>query len=429
MRHLPLFLCLTTGCGMPDIKGTPLVNEGDPKPGGTAPSSPDPANDCTPRLEPMDPDSLPTCCSLGAAHCVPGDKLPDVVKPQLAACSGGGYCVPDPIIRSRAAAPPRCKSLGDADGVCLSLCVPTVEKYEALLPQDTCAADERCAPCINPLDGLPSGACDIGKPVACTDDDAGGGPTPPAPPGPPACPHTGPPIVDPATLPSCHAGGGAHCVASALVPAAMAAQLESCPTGLCAPDVFIAAGGQLIPPSCTSLAGAEGRCLHVAIKQVAAQKDLLPQATCQTFERCVPCFNPLDGTDTGACRLSCDPGPQKPKVQLSDCCVDNGVAVGTCVPTQSIPQALQSNLDEDVCVENAELCVPKEHLNPAYKPPACTANSLLIGSYSGVCLSDCLKLGIQGLALARGSCQRDYKCAPCVNPLTGQPSGAPGCPP
>ena len=93
------------------------------------------------------------------------DKVPANVGAQLAKCSDGtSYCVPDAFIKSGGAAPPTCKSLNGADGVCLSVCVPQVEQYESLLPQDTCAADERCAPCINPLNNMPSGACDIGKP-------------------------------------------------------------------------------------------------------------------------------------------------------------------------------------------------------------------------------------------------------------------------
>jgi hypothetical protein len=63
-----------------------------------------------------------------------------------------------------------------------------------------------------------------------------------------------------------------------------------------------------------------------------------------------------------------------------------------------------------------------------FEPAACTATGFLVGNYSGVCLSDCLSFGLQGLALARGTCGDDHTCAPCENPLTGQPTGAPGCP-
>ena len=36
---------------------------------------------------------------------------------------------------------------------------------------------------------------------------------------------------------------------------------------------------------------------------------------------------------------------------------------------------------------------------------------------------------IQSLGIAQGSCDDLHECAPCKNPLTGQPTGAPGCPP
>jgi signal recognition particle subunit SEC65 len=207
----------------------------------------------------------------------------------------------------------------------------------------------------------------------------------------------------------------------------MASQLKACPTGLCVPDKFIETGGNFIPPTCRSVNNAEGRCLHVEIPQVAAQKGLLPQATCQTYERCVPCYNPTDGKETGSCKLSCDPGPKEPAKTFAECCKDNNPSAGRCVPKTAIEDKLEKNLDQDTCAEGAELCVPNDFLNPAYKPQACSASSLILGQYTGVCLSDCLKFGIQGIALARGNCPSDYKCAPCTR--NGQPTGAPGCPP
>jgi hypothetical protein len=317
------------------------------------------------------------------------------------------------------------------------VCVPQVAQYQSLLPQDICAADERCAPCISPLDQKPTGACDIGTtpatvtPSTCDpaspSPPSGQDPAPSAPPAPaaPVCPHVGPPVLDPATLPAC--GMGAHCLSSALVPPALQSKLATCPTGLCVPDTFIAAGGNFIPATCVSTASAEGRCLDVALPDVAAQPQL-PQSTCAAYERCVPCYNPLDGSDTSACRLSCDPGPQQPKVVFTDCCTMSNATYGKCVPTMSIPSAEQKNLGTDDCVKDQQLCVPTEMLKPAFKPPACTADNFFVGKYTGVCLSDCLKFGIQGLAISRGTCDDLHKCAPCTNPLTGKPTGAPGCP-
>jgi hypothetical protein len=340
--------------------------------------------------------------------------------------------VPDTLIRSNGGKPAACKSLNMAEGVCLSVCVPQVAKYQALLPQDTCAEDERCAPCVSPLDNMPTGACNIGSqpltPSSCdpAEPAPSTNPTPSTPPAPAMCPHTGPPILDPNTLPSC--GAGAHCLAEALVPAAMKGKLAACATGLCVPDTFIVSGGNFIPPTCKSVGDAEGRCLNVALPDVAKQAASLPQSSCATFEKCVPCYQPLDGVETGACRLSCDPGPQQPKVVFTDCCEMEGKTYGKCVPLQSIPDAEEKNLDDEDCVEGAQLCVPTEMLAPTFKPPTCTADNFLVGEYTGVCLSECLEFGIQGIAISRGSCDDLHKCAPCINPLTKEPTGAPGCP-
>ena len=72
------------------------------------------------------------------------------------------------------------------------------------------------------------------------------------------------------------------------------------------------------------------------------------------------------------------------------------------------------------------LCVPNE-LVDMQTPPHCAAESWLIGSYGGVCLSDCLDFGDFDFVLDRGSCSSGYTCAPCTDPLSGQPTGAPGC--
>lgn len=392
--------------------------------------------------KPEDPSSLPNCCEAGAAHCVASADVPSADKPALAMCSGG-YCVPDPFITNPSYVPPACTAFNRAPGVCLSLCVPQVAQYKAILTQASCAATELCAPCVNPLTNQPSGACAFAPPSSTTCGAEGGtsgapGDSDGSPGGsggagdgaaPEVCPYTGPPLIDPTTLPGCGTAGGAHCLQAALVPAAMQAQLATCSGGYCVPDVFAEAGGNFIPPTCSSLDGAEGRCLNLAIPAVASQASQLEQASCQAFERCAPCFSPIDGASTGACNLSCDPGPTRPIVLFPSCCKERGADQGRCVPAAIIPSSERSNLGPDVCARKADLCVPSEMLSIAtFRPPTCAATGFLVGSYAGVCLSNCLSFGIQGLALAQGTCDGEHTCAPCTNPLTGQPSGAPGCP-
>ena len=276
-----LILALAAGgCGTPDALGPPLLNNGGKPdgPGGSGGNGTQCAGGTPTTVPPMDPSTLPACGTAVCAdspnaHCVPADKVPAAVAAQLAKCSdGASFCVPDAQIKSGGAPPPTCKSLNGADGVCLSVCVPQVAQYESLLPQDSCASDERCAPCVNPLNNMPSGACDIGKPVGCDTGGGGSGGGGGTTNTPPMCPYSGPPLVDVTTLTSC--GDGAHCVQTALVPAAMASQLAPCasPAGtLCAPDVFIQSAGNYIPKTCASLDAAEGRCLNVVIPEVKAQ--------------------------------------------------------------------------------------------------------------------------------------------------------------
>jgi hypothetical protein len=429
-----------SGCSSADPNGTPLDGTGYDGDASTGPTSTGGGGggSCTngPPPAPMDPSTLPACCvqgQMGAAHCVPTAKVPSNVASQLQTCSGGA-CVPDPFIKNPSLVPASCKSIGGAAGVCLSVCVPQVAQYASLLPQDSCASDEKCAPCISPLDKKPTGACDIGKssgggmcngdPSPTPSSDAGATAPPPD-----TCPHMGPPVLDPSTLPSCDPAGGAHCLDKSLVPAAMASQLATCPTGLCVPDDFIKAGGNFIPATCRSLNDAEGRCLHEAIPQVAMQLSQLPQSTCASYERCVPCYNPLDSTATGACKLSCDPGPKEAPKPFAQCCSKNGATQGRCIPTAQIPMSEQNNLSAHECT-GATLCVPSEMIPASFMPTACTGNGFLTGQYTGVCLSKCLHYGfIQQLGIDHGTCDDLHDCAPCKNPLTGQPTGAPGCPP
>jgi len=423
---------LAIACAPADLMGTPLEGKYIGAEGGAPVQQQADCNATPAKLPDVDPATLPACGpTCDGAHCVPSADVPSNVQSQLAACSGG-YCVPDALIKSKGAKPPSCKSMNNADGVCLSVCVPQVAQYKDLLPQSSCAGDERCAPCINPLTNQNSGACDIGAPVdtsQCNSSgdghDAGGGGGGNAG---PTCPHQGPPVIDPNSLPACGgASSGAHCLDSKLVPPALSSQLATCPTGLCVPDKLIASGGQFIPKTCASVDNAEGRCMSAALPQIAAQSAMLPQADCDTGEKCAPCYDPLSGKDTGACKISCDPGPQKPAVVFAQCCQKNGTSRGRCVPTTSVPAAEQKQLATDTCTKGTESCVPNDFLNPAFKPQKCSASNLLTGDYTGVCLSTCLDFGFAGIAIAKGNCDSDHECAPCTNPITGAPTGAPGC--
>jgi hypothetical protein len=385
----------------------------------------------TSTLEKRDPSALPkcACASGGTARCVSKDGIPASLASQLATCdaAAGGVCVPDAIVAGNA--PTTCTS-SYGEGRCMSLCLPPVAANASLLDrgqENACAEDERCAPCTSPIDGKPTGVCDVAAPAAsCATNGAptaggAGGQAGGAPPG--ACPYVGPPLVDVTRFPAC--GAGMRCVPANLVPPAAAAILGKCDAGLCAPEKFIAAGGQYLPKSCASLAKAEGRCMNVAIPAVASEQSILPTDACDADERCVPCFDPADGKATGVCSIvSCD-APKQPATTFAGCCKGGGGAArGKCVPSAMVPAASQAVFDQDTCAPQ-ELCAPSENLDPSYKPPACTASSFVIGAYAGVCLSDCLDFGVYDLALETGSCGSGMECVPCT--ANGSPTGAPGC--
>ncbi len=383
----------------------------------------------------LDFSGMEACCAdengpYGEAHCLAGDKVPTELGEYLDACDSGGFCVPDQFLSTGGAVPPSACTAFGGEGVCLSECVPQVRENSGLLQPDVCAGDQLCVPCISPIDNEPTGACDL---VDLTTCEASGDSDPDAPPtsscdDPATCVYEAecPALIEPSTLSEC--APDAHCLAAALVPTDTASQLAPCADAseLCVPDDFIRTGGKFAPLTCSSVAGAEGRCLSKALPAVAGQEALLPQDICGANEKCTPCFSPIDGSDTGACRLACDEGPTAAPVTFASCCEGRAA----CVPTASIPEEQQSQLGDQECADltaEEDLCVPNEIL--AGGPfPACTASGLFTGEYTGVCLSDCLEFGLQGIAIKQGDCADDYRCAPCVNPLSGEATGAPGCP-
>ena len=246
---------------------------------------------------------------------------------------------------------------------------------------------------------------------------------------PPAeCPYQGQAPIDPSTLPPCPncSAAGAHCLPSGLVPADFQGQLDPCDAdSTCVPDYFIETMGLFIPPSCTSVAGAEGRCLNRCIPQVSGQADLLPVDICAWHEVCVPCYDPQTGLSTGACELSCDPGPAEPPTTLPTCCGGSG----TCVPPQAAgSQAGQ--LGEDSCPQDNGplLCAPDVFVNdPNWKPPPCETGllSMFFGdAYKpGACLPECIP-AVDSFLIGQDGCADGFKCAPCLMPPFGEPTGA-----
>ena len=283
------------------------------------------------------------------------------------------------------------------------------------------------APVGGPLEGeLPAAA----PPSAPSTDGGPPGPSPGDKPAPPdKCPYDGPPI-DVSGFKTCGLGG--RCVPSGAIPEKERSRLAPCEGGFCVPEKIIVAKGNLLPKSCASLIGGEGRCISLVFPDILAQKDRLPQDVCDPNERCAPCFDPLTGAETGACRsVSCDAPKTQAKV-FGKCCEQKGVSRGRCLPKTLLPKEAADGLGNKECVDGAELCVPDEMVKQgeAFKGPPCKASTFFTGTYDGVCLSTCIERGFFGeLATDRGNCAEGDFCAPCKNPLTGASTGAPGCPP
>src|SRR4051812_43132581 len=268
MKHLTVALCVSMWAGCSKNNGQQMNNGG----GKTFdPCAADPKSGYDPASR-----GLAKCCDSGPAHCVPSDDVQDKLAAALDACPDGkSVCMPDPIIVAggKYVPPPCTSSVGSSAGVCLSQCIPLVadNPQSALLGQDGCGDGELCVPCINPLNGTSTGACSLNE-LLCSSGDGGAGDGGDG--GGQTCPYTGPPLIDPSTLPSCAPEcAGAHCLPAALVPMAQQSLLSPCAaaggaSGFCAPDDLIKTGGNFVPKTCTSVAGAEGRCTSICLPAV-----------------------------------------------------------------------------------------------------------------------------------------------------------------
>jgi hypothetical protein len=365
--------------------------------GGTGGSDDMDGSVCVPN-EPMDlAKSYPKCpesvCPAQDSVCVGIGTLEVNAPPETVAalpdCDSNTKCVPELLVNTQGKFIAKtCRSLNDAEGRCLSSCIPQVAAQAAQLPKDSCAEGELCAPCFDPRTGALTAACTQG----C---DPG-------------------PAEEPKPLDECCDGAGL-CVTAALA----GDQAESLTAGSCTGDGLLCAPRELTDPtfkpvSCRSVNDAEGRCLSVCLGTVAEQLDQLPQATCEDDERCAPCFDPRTGEDTGACNVN-DDAPAEPPKTFTECCSMRGYCVSE---AQAGEQA--ESLVADSCTGEL-LCAPKELTNPAFVPMGCDS----IDMREGRCLSTCLgSVADQVDRLPTTGCMANEVCAPCYDPITDADTGA-----
>jgi hypothetical protein len=268
--------------------------------GSSTPTPPPPSCDNPPPS--FDPTSLPPCPSHlcgGGARCVPTDLVVSSGNAdqadRLAPCDQPDtLCVPDDYIATQGFFTAKtCTSLFNAEGRCLSTCVPEVKEQndEVPLPRDICGDHQVCVPCYDPQTGEPTSACDQG----C---DKG-------------------PVEPPVLLPAC-CGGIGKCVPTGAVPPAQLPNLgmyecdDLAGDGyICAPNVFID-DLNYKPQPCSQIGilaslllpedKLEGRCLPDCLPKL--DNSPVSQGDCQAGFMCTPCWEPqfLGGPKpTGAC--------------------------------------------------------------------------------------------------------------------------------
>lgn len=219
---------------------------------------------------------------------------------------------------------------------------------------------------------------------------------------------------DVSTLKACGNGKG-HCYDGAKTAIS---NLPACEGGSdsCIPDKVLQADGTKLK-SCTFFVGQKpGVCMSTMIKDIDAHKNELQKDVCDDDERCAPCVDPRDGSDTHVCdpigvyETACKGGPGS---QLPTCCHHQGV----CISPDAVPADQRDSMTRDVC-HDAKVCAPASLVDG--KPKPCN----VLGD-PGVCLDVCFaKMLGPAQRVFRDKCGPTEVCLPC---LIGSGQGVPGC--
>lgn len=341
----------------------------------------------------LDLDALyPKCpaeiCADGG-HCMKIDLVPESGRSQLAACDKTTLCVPDNFIQYDFLYTLRtCRSVGDAEGRCVSTCLPASATSAINYTKSSCDENELCVSCYDLKTGEDTGACRS------------------------ACDRGGDNLK---TFADCCSGLGKCIPPEAAGSGADQLSQDTCDTGLICAPADITLGN--IPAACTSLCGAEGRCLPACLPSIASQGDNLSQDTCDDGNKCVPCYDPRTGDDTGACNNNGDAPTQDP-VTFDSCC--NGQ--GKCI-CQDLAGAGASGLGQNSCRANW-LCAPEGAVDNG-SLPTCTSDIVIFPNVAGVCMGDCVPQGNGVNNLNMGTCANSTDlCVPCNRPDNGMDTHA-----
>jgi len=219
---------------------------------------------------------------------------------------------------------------------------------------------------------------------------------------------------DVSTLKACGDGKG-HCYDGAKTSLS---NLPACEGGSdsCIPDkVLEANGGKL--KSCTFFVGNKpGVCMSTIVKDIAAHQNELQKDVCDDDERCAPCVDPRDGSDTHICdetgiyQDACKGGAG---AQLPTCCHHQGV----CISPEAAPADQRDSMTPDIC-RDSKVCAPASLVDG--HPKYCT-----VFGDQGVCLDVCFaKMLGPARKVLRNECGPTEVCLPC---LIGKGQGVPGC--
>ena len=217
------------------------------------------------------------------------------------------------------------------------------------------------------------------------------------------------------TLTACGDGQG-HCYdgkKTALVG------LPACSGGsgdTCVPDKVLTANGGMLK-ACTFFIGDKpGACLSTLVADIAAHKDQLKRDVCDENERCSPCVDPRDGSNTHLCEpggVYATPCTGGSGVTPQSCCHRQGV----CLEPDAVPEDQRSDMSQETC-RSGKLCAPAALVNG--NPETCS----VLGA-DGVCIDLCFAAMLgPAKVVIRSGCNAASVCLPCA---IGKGYGMPGC--
>ncbi|MFT3927013.1 MAG: hypothetical protein QM778_30990 [Myxococcales bacterium] len=345
----------------------------------------------------LDPEgqgsSFAPCCG-GQGTCVPDALTPADLSARLdrGECGEAMLCAPTLWVEDANAVPTACRSAA-REGRCLPGCLPELAAQSDRLQQESCANGQLCAPCFNPLTGEDTQACRI----------AGDRPLEPGRPFSSCCEDHG------------------RCVPEQSLLARLShedrARLgdEGCESEegtLCVPEPWLDASTSNAAV-CRAKGNLEGRCLPSCLPEVAAQSSRLGQQGCKPDQLCVPCFDPISGADTQACRIAGD-APSEPAQRFERCCGSQGAELGTCLPVELLRADQVSQLPVDRCTRPGTRCVPSEFVEER-SVARCSFPWLFGASVEGLCLPECFLPVTTRFFTPRGGCGTARRCAPCAS--------------